>query len=263
MILAVDVGNSNTTVGLFDDAGELCFLSSLGTERERTRDQCAIDLLGVFNLYQADIKSVSGAILSSVVPPLTDTMTEAIALLCGRRPLVVGAGLKTGLNIRAEIHNQLGSDIVAASVAAISKYPTPLLVIDVGTATSLSLIRDKVYEGCIIMPGASLALEALWSRAAALSPISLEASAAEAALLGRTTEDAMRSGALYGHASMVDGMIVRVEEQIGAAVTVVATGGSAVQYLRYCHHDIVIDRNLVMNGLYLLYQKNTERHRRK
>lgn len=260
MVLAVDIGNSNTTVGLFDEGGVLRFLSSLGTNREKTGDQCAIDLLGVFGLYKADIQQISGAILSSVVPPLTAPMSQAILTLTGHRPLVVGSGLKTGLNIRAEIHNQLGSDIVAASVAAISKYPTPLLVIDVGTATSISLIRSNVYEGCIIMPGASLALEALWSRAAALPPISLDASSAPN-LLGRTTEDSMRSGALYGHASMVDGMISRVEAEIGEEVTVVATGGNAMQYLRFCRHEITFDCYLVMDGLYLLYRKNTEKRR--
>lgn len=262
MILAVDVGNSNTTVGLFDDGGKLSFLSSLGTDRERTRDQCAIDLLGVFRLYQADIRSVSGAILSCVVPPLTVIMAEAISLLIGKRPLVVGPGLRTGLNIKSEIHSQLGSDIVAESVAAIAKYPSPVLVVDTGTATSMSLIRGQVYEGCIIMPGASLALEALWSRAAALPPISLESAASVTSLLGRTTEDAMRSGVLYGHASMVDGMIDRVEEQIGERVTVVATGGSAMHYLSRCRHELIFDRDLVMNGLYLLYQKNTEKRRK-
>lgn len=263
MILAVDVGNSNTTVGLFDTAGKLSFLSSLGTDRERTRDQCAIDLLGVFSLYQADSKRISGAILSSVVPPLTATMTEAISMLTGKRPLVVGPGLKTGLNIRSEIHSQLGSDIVAESVAAISKYPSPVLVIDTGTATSMSLIRGQVYEGCIIMPGAVLGLEALSERAAELPHIAIAVEGgAPLSLLGRTTEDAMRSGIVYGHASMVDGMIDRVESQIGEPVTIVATGGNAMRYLSHCRHDIVYDRDLVMDGLYLLYQKNTAKRRK-
>jgi len=261
VILAVDVGNSNTTVGLFDAAGRLSFLSALETDKDKTKDRCAIDLLGVFGLYGAEIGSVDGAILSSVVPSLTATMTAAVGRLIGCSPMVVGPGIKTGLNIKAEIHNQLGSDIVASSVAAIHKYPSPSVVIDMGTATSMSLLKGSVYEGCILMPGLRLALEALSERAAALPPISME-TAAPVPLLGRTTEDAMRSGVLYGHASMVDGMIGRMEEVAGQPVTVVATGGNAAKVLKYCTHNIIYDADLVMDGLYLLYQKNAEKHRR-
>lgn len=258
MILAVDVGNSNTTVGLFDGQGKLSFLSSLATGRDRTRDQCAIDLLGVFGLYGADVKAADGSILSCVVPSLAATMADALHRLTGAPPMVVGPGIKTGLNIRAEVHNQLGSDIVASSVAAIAKYPGPTVVIDMGTATSMSLLRGSVYEGCIIMPGLRLAQEAMSERAAALPPISLNAPA-PVGLLGRTTEDAMRSGLLYGHASMVDGMIERMEEAAGQAATVVATGGNAPRVLQYCKRKILYDAHLVMDGLYLLYRKNTER----
>ena len=262
MILAVDVGNSNITVGLFDMTGKLAFLSSLGTNTQKTTDQCAVDLLGIFGLHRADIASVSGAILSCVVPPMQAIMSGAIARLTGRPPMVVGPGIKTGLNIKAEIHNQLGSDIVASSVAAIAKYPGSIVVIDMGTATSMSLLKGSVYEGCIIMPGVHLALEALWSRAAALPPISVEAPAHQISLLGRTTEEAMRSGILYGHASMVDGMIDRLALAAGGMPTVVATGGNAPSILPYCRHPITYNEYLVMDGLYLLYQKNAERHRK-
>lgn len=261
MILAVDVGNSNTTVGLFDEAGKLTLRALLETSRGKTRDQCAIDLLCVLNLYGAQARAVDGAILSSVVPPLTAVFIDAIARLTGKPPLVVGPGIKTGLNIKAEIHNQLGSDIVASSVAAIARYPSPLVMVDMGTATSLSLIVGSVYEGCSIMPGLALALDALSERAAALPPISLE-SPSTPTLLGRTTEEAMRSGVLYGHASMVDGMVDRMEAELGQAVTVVATGGNAPRILRYCKRHIHYDADLVMTGLYLLYQRNAKKHRK-
>lgn len=261
MVLAVDVGNSNTTVGLFDEAGTLTSRSTLETSRGKTRDQCAIDLLGVLSLCGADIKAVDGAILSSVVPPLTAVYTDAISLLTGVPPLVVGPGIKTGLNIKAEIHNQLGSDIVASAVAAIARYPSPTVLVDMGTATTLSLIVGSVYEGCSIMPGLALALDALSERAAALPPISLE-SAAPVPLMGHTTEEAMRSGVLYGHASMVDGMVDRIEAELGQPVTVVATGGNAPRILCYCKRTIQYDADLVMTGLYLLYQKNTGKRRR-
>ena len=215
MILAVDVGNSNTTVGLFNGTGELLFRALLETSRSKTRDQCAIELLGI----------------------------------------------RTGLNIKAEIHNQLGSDIVASSVAAIAKYPSPIVMVDMGTATSLSLIVGSVYEGCIIMPGLALALDALSERAAALPPISIE-TASPVGLMGHTTEEAMRSGVLYGHASMVDGMLERIEESIGQSVTTVATGGNAPRILRYCKRPIQYDADLIMTGLYLLYQKNAKKYRK-
>lgn len=261
MILAVDVGNSSTTVGLFDQEGKLTFRSTLETYRNKTRDQCAIDLLGVFQLYGGKMAQVSGGILSCVVPPLTAVFADAISRLTGKPPLVVGPGIKTGLNIKAEIHDQLGSDIVASSVAAIAGYQSPIVMIDMGTATSLSLIQGSVYEGCMIMPGLTLALEAMSERAAALPPISIE-SPAQLGLLGHTTEEAMRSGVLYGHASMVDGMVERIEESIGQAVTVVATGGNAPRILRYCKRTIQYDADLVMKGLYLLYQKNTRKPRK-
>lgn len=256
MILAVDVGNSNTTVGLFNGTGELLFRALLETSRSKTRDQCAIELLGVFQLYGADACTVDGAILSSVVPPLTTIFIDAIARLTGT-PMVVGPGIRTGLNIKAEIHNQLGSDIVASSVAAIAKYPSPIVMVDMGTATSLSLIVGSVYEGCIIMPGLALALDALSERAAALPPISIE-TASPVGLMGHTTEEAMRSGVLYGHASMVDRMLERIEESIGQSVTTVATGGNAPRILRYCKRPIQYDADLIMTGLYLLYQKNAK-----
>lgn len=258
MILAVDVGNSNTTVGLFDQTGKLSFRSTLETSQSKTRDQCAIDLFCVFRLYGAEIREVTGAILSSVVPPLTAVFADSIARMTGKVPLVVGPGIKTGLNIKAEIHDQLGSDIVASSVAAMAGYQSPIVMIDMGTATSLSLIRGSVYEGCIIMPGLTLALRAMSERAAALPPISIE-SPVQVDLLGRTTEEAMRSGVLYGHASMVDGMVDRIEARIGQPVTVVATGGNAPRILCYCRHEIQYDADLVMKGLYLLYQKNTRK----
>ena len=261
MILAVDVGNSNTTVGLFDQAGRLAFRSTLETSRSKTRDQCAIDLLGVFRLYGGEMAQVDGGILSCVVPPLTAIFAAAITRLIGKPPLIVGPGIKTGLNIKAEIHDQLGSDIVASSVAAIAKYKSPIVMIDMGTATSLSLIHGSVYEGCIIMPGLALALDAMSERAAALPPISIE-SPAPVGLLGHTTEEAMRSGVLYGHASMVDGMVERIEASIGQPVTVVATGGNAPRILCYCKRTIQYDADLVMHGFYLLYQKNGKKPRK-
>lgn len=261
MILAIDIGNTSTTIGLFDEKGRLEFLSELETDKKKTQDQCCIDLLGVFQLYLADIGAVKGAILSSVVPPITENMAAAIARLTGRRPLVVGPGLKTGMNIKADVHNQLGSDIVASSVAAVSKYPSPIIVINLGTAMTFSYLSSSSYEGCAIAPGIRLALEALSERAAQLPHISLEGPVNP---LGRNTVDAMRAGVILGSAGTVDAMIERMEEAAGAAAqTIVATGYGSAQLLRHCRHEIRLDHNLLMDGLFLLYQKNTATNRKK
>ena len=235
MVIAIDIGNSTTTVGLFDLNGTLLFRSGIATNRSTSEDQCALDLLGLFQLYRSDISAVSGAAISSEVPSVTAHMRGAVARLIGKPPLVMGPGTKTGLNIKSDLHNQLGSDIVACSVAALAKYPAPLIVVDMGTAVTMSYLRERTYEGCVIMPGVRVALEAL-----------------------SDTVDAMRAGVVYGNASMIDGMIARMEEHSAPAAKVVATGGSAPEVLQYCKREIVYDADLVLHGLYLIYQKNTE-----
>ena len=145
---------------------------------------------------------------------------------------------------------------MACSVAAIDKYPSPVIVIDMGTAITMSFLRGNVYEGCVIMPGVRVALEALSERAAALPHISITP---PPSIFGHNTVDAMRAGVLYGNASMVDGMIGRLEEEAGiSSAAVVATGGNAPDVLKYCKRDILYDADLLMNGLYLIYRKNTE-----
>ena len=255
LVLAIDVGNSSTTIGLFDERGHKTFHSVLGTDKGSTRDQCAVRLMDVFHLYRVDISTVTGTVISSVVPPITSAMCSAVELLTGRRPILMGPGVKTGLNIRSEIHAQLGTDIVAFSVAAIAKYPSPLVVIDMGTAITMSLLRGNIYDGCIIMPGVRVSLEALSQEAAALPHIAIQP---PDSILGRNTVDAMRSGVIYGNASMVDGMLDRIEDEIGGKLAaVVATGAASPEVLHHCRHKIHYDADLLLDGLYLIYQKNT------
>lgn len=260
MILTIDIGNSNTSIGLYGLDGKQIFVSSVETRPGSSRDRCAMDLLGAFGLYGADCKAVSGAIISCVVPPLESAMTEAVAFLTGKRPLTVGPGIKTGLNIRSDLHNQLGSDMVACCVGALAKYPSPVIVIDMGTATTFSLLRDGVYDGCAILPGVRLGLEALSDHAAALPHISLEAPASP---LGRNTIDAMRAGVIFGSAAMLEGMIARFESACGQeAAAVVATGGNAPLILPHCRRAITYDQQLLLDGLHLLYVKNAEKYRK-
>lgn len=259
MLLAVDISNSIITIALFAPEGELRFQGTVKTDPDKTRDQIAIDLQDIFRLYRAEPRSVTGAILSSVVPPMTTAAAAAIRWLCGTEPLIVGPGIRTGLNILADVHNQLGADMVATSVGALQKYPAPIIAIDLGTATTLSYLGEGTFEGCLIIPGIRISGEALSAQAARLPRISLEE---PAALLGRSTVDAMRAGMLYGNAGMIDNLIGRMEEENGPAATVVITGESAPLILPYCRRKIVYDETLILDGLYYLYRKNTERRKR-
>ena len=245
MILTIDIGNTAITMGLFTPEGRLQFRGSLKTDKNKTRDQIAIDLLDMFHLYRSDLQGITGAVISSVVPPMTSAMAGAVEQLSGVRPMIVGPGVKTGMNILAEIHNQLGADIVASSVAAIQKYPQPIIVIDMGTATTFSYLSESTYKGCVIIPGVRIAVEALSGRAAELPHISLEQ---PPSIFGRST---------------IDAMIQRMEAEAKPVATVVMTGGNAEMIQPHCKRKILIDENLLLDGLYYLYQKNHERRRPK
>lgn len=255
MLLAIDVGNSNTSVGLFGKDGTLQFLASLDTDSRKTADQISIDLMNLFKLYDYDYKDVTGAILCSVVPPLNFMMQKALTRLLGKPPMVVGPGVKTGLNLRLTVQTQVGADIVADAVAALEKFQPPIVTIDMGTATTIGVISEgRTYEGGLLLPGVNVSLEALSHRAAQLPDISLQH---PKSLIGKNTEDCMRSGIVYGTAGMLDGIIDRIREQFaGQEISVVATGGNAPVIVRYCRNRIVYDKYLLMEGLWTIYQKN-------
>ncbi len=259
MVLITDIGNTTTTIALYDEGGRLTVRSTLSTDAHATMDQYAIQLFSMSQLYRMDRQRITGGIIASVVPPVTAAMAGAMERLIGKPPLIVGAGIRTGLNIRSDMHAQLGADIVAYCVGAIAKYPSPLIVVDMGTAITFSVLRGNTYEGCVIAPGVRVGLEALSRQAAELPHISLTR---PASLLGRNTVDAMQAGALYGNASLVDGMIQRLEEATEPAAAVVATGSCADDVIPYCRRAIRRDPDLLLDGLYLLYQKNTDSGRR-
>ena len=251
MLLAIDIGNSNISVGLFDQKRDLKFLSSIDTDSRKTADQISIDLMNIFSLYQYDLRDVSGAIFSSVVPPINFMMAKA---LLGKPPMIVGPGVKTGLNIRMEIHNQLGADLVAGAVAALDKYPTPIIMIDMGTATTIVAIdRSRAYIGGAIIPGVNLSYGALAAGTSLLPSISITA---PKKVIATNTVDSMRSGAVYGTAAMLDGMIERMEAELGEKCPVVAPGGLASSIIPYCRREIICDDDLLLKGLWILYKKN-------
>lgn len=257
MLLAIDIGNTNIVLGVIQ-GDTIRFTARMATDRTRTEDEYAMALSQLFQLRGLDGKTLDGAILSSVVPELKPIFVRAIRTLCGITPLVVGAGVRSGLNIRIDNPAQLGSDLVVGAVAALAKYPTPLLVFDFGTATTLSVLDGKgAYLGGMIMPGLRLAVEALSSRTAQLPHIDLQA---PARVIGTNTVDCMNAGAIYGNAAMLDGVIDRVEEELGEPIAaVVGTGGLISKVAPYCKHEIIIEDDLMLWGLKVIYEKNKER----
>ena len=253
MILAIDIGKSNVVIGGFEN-DRIEFTARVATDARRTEEQYAVEIHQILHLYGYSAGEMEGSIISSVVPPLTSVMKTALRTITGKKPLVVGPGLKTGLNIKLDNPASLGADRVADTVAAIHEYPLPLLVVDMGTATTISVINDKEeFVGGAIMPGLRLSLEALSSRASLLPHIDL---IPPKSVIGRNTIDAMDSGMIYGTASMLDGMIDRIQEELGQPVQVIATGGLSQKVTPYCKHTIVQDPNLLLKGLRILYYKN-------
>ena len=257
MLLAVDIGNSTTSIGVFDRNQNLRLLASVNTDSRKTADQISIDLMNLFALYHFDYSSISGAILCSVVPPLNFMMEKALGRLLGKPPMVVGPGVKTGLNIRLTVQSEMGADIVADAVAALEKFPPPIITIDMGTATTISVISEwRTYEGGLLLPGVNISLEALSHRTAQLPAVSLQY---PKALIGKTTVECMRSGIVYGTAGMLDGIIDRIRDEFsGQTVSVVATGGNAPVIVKYTRNPIVYDKYLLMDGLWTIYQKNRQ-----
>lgn len=254
MLLAIDVGNTNIVLGCLE--GEtIRFTARLATSRARTEDEYALMLSNILALRGVEPGLVDGAIVSSVVPELRPVLKRAVSLLCGLTPLIVGAGVKSGLDIKIDNPAQLGSDLVVGAVGAIARYERPLLVFDFGTATTLSVIDGQArYRGGMIIPGLRLAVEALSSGTAQLPHVDLTA---PARLIGTNTVDCMNSGAIYGTAAMLDGIIHRVEEELGEEIrTVVGTGGLVSKVAPYCRREIVVDDVLMLRGLRIIYEKN-------
>jgi len=254
VLLAIDVGNTHIEWGCID-GDVIRYTARMATSRTRTEDEYAMMLSQMFALREIKPSQIDGSIIASVVPELRQVLTRAVQMLCGITPMVVGAGVKSGLNIRIDNPAQLGSDLVVGAVGAMAKYPKPLLVFDFGTATTLSVINGKgVYLGGMIMPGLQLAVEALANRTAQLPHISLEA---PNKVIGTNTVDCMNAGAIYGNAAMVDGVIDRVEEELGEPIAaVVATGGLSAKIAPYCKRKVIVEKELMLLGLKIIYDKN-------
>lgn len=255
MILALDMGNTNIVIGGIDDS-RTYFVERITTNQGKTDLEYAINIKNILEIHKLDISNIEGAILSSVVPPLNKTIISAVKKICGFPPMLVGSGMKTGLNILMDNPKTVGSDLIVDSVAALKEYPCPIITIDMGTATTMFVIdQSGNYVGGVILPGLKVSLDSLSSKTAQLPHISLEV---PGKVISKNTIDCMRSGILYGSASMIDGIIDRMNEELGTTATVIATGGLAKFVTPLCKHDIIYDDALLLKGLLILYKKNKE-----
>ena len=253
LILTIDIGNSNISVGGFvTDAP--AFVSRISTDTAKTEDEYAISLVNILRLHKIDTSEIQGAIVSSVVPPLNTVMKKAIKILFGVDALMVGPGIKTGISIHCDVPSSVGADLICACVAVQKQYGSPALIVDIGTATKMIVMNEKgAFVGASIAPGVLMGLNALAEETAQLPKVELSA---PASVIAKNTVDCMKSGVIFGNACMVDGMIDRINEEVGKPLPVYVTGGLASSILPYCKHTMTLDEHLVLKGLAILYQKN-------
>ena len=253
MILAIDIGNTNIVIGCIDDT-KTYFIERLSTVKTKMELEYAIDIKMILDIHNIKREEIEGAIVSSVVPQITNIVKAAAEKIIKKETLVVGPGLKTGLNILMDNPAQLGSDLVADAVAGIAEYAPPLIIFDLGTATTVSVIDEKKnYIGGMIIPGIGVSLNALTANTSQLQGISLEA---PKRIIGKNTIECMKSGIIQSNAAALDGLIARIEEEIGQKATAVATGGLAKVIVPHCRREIILDDDLLLKGLRVIYEKN-------
>lgn len=253
MLLAIDIGNTNLVIGCIKD-DKILFKARIATDRLRTSDQYGVEIKNMMEAYGVQLTDIDDCIISSVVPPVFNSVRTGVIKILGKQPMVVGPGLKTGLNIHMDVPSQVGSDRIVIAVAALAEYTAPLILMDLGTATTIEVVEpDNVYLGGIIFPGVRVSLDALTSRTSQLPGISLDK---PKQVIGKNTVDCMRSGMMYGTAAMLDGLVDRIEEELGHTSTIIATGGLAQFITPLCKHNIILEKNLLLKGLNILYKKN-------
>lgn len=253
MILAIDIGNINMVIGIID-GGEIRNIMQIHTEPQETAAEYGIKLRQLFEYYDIGLSKLEGAIICSVVPPVTGAVRDAVRHLTGLECMLVGPGIKTGMNVRIDDPASLAGDLVVGSVAAIAYYGAPAIVLDLGTATTMVAVDEKgTYRGGSIMPGVKLGLQALSAGTSLLPDISVTE---PRRVIATNTVDAMRSGAVYATAAMIDGMAERMEQELNHPCKVIATGNLAGIITPYCRREIICDEHLLLKGLLVLYQKN-------
>ena len=253
MILTIDIGNSNIVIGGVEGK-EICFEARLRTEATKTSDQYCVDLKILMDVHGVDPKAIEGSIIASVVPQVLNSFQTALKKLTGKAALVVGPGLKTGLNILLENPRQTGADLVVGCVAALREHKPPMIIVDMGTATTMVVLdKNGALVGGCICPGVKISMDALTERTALLPGLQLDQ---PKKAIGRNTIDCMRSGIMMGTACMLDGMVQRMEEELGEKAKVVVTGGIAKFVIPMCRTPMTYDKDLLVKGLAALYRDN-------
>jgi type III pantothenate kinase len=253
MLLVIDIGTTNITIGCLEEE-KICFDARIATDRARTSDQYGVEIKNMLEAFGVQLTDINDCIISSVVPPVFNSVRTGVFKIIGREPMVVKPGLKTGLNICMDTPSQVGADRIVIAVAALSKYRAPLILIDMGTATTIEVVEpENRYVGGVIIPGVRISMDALTSRTAQLPGISLDR---PGKVVAKNTVACMRSGIMYGTAAMLDGMIDLIGQELGHESTVIATGGLAQFVIPLCRHEILLEKDLLLRGLYTLYKMN-------
>jgi type III pantothenate kinase len=254
MILVVDIGNTNIVLGVYRGR-ELLHHFRLSTARQSTVDEYGVLIHNLFHMSNISFKDVEGVIISSVVPPLVQVIVEMCVKYIGKDPLLVGPGIKTGLNLRYENPREVGADRIVNAVAAIEQYKCPLVVVDFGTATTFDCIDAGAnYLGGAIVPGLGISTEALYQRASKLPRIELEK---PKKVIGRNTVHAMQAGIIFGYAGQVEGIVRRIKLEMNAPVLkVIATGGLALLIAGETDCIDEVNPMLTLEGLRIIYNRN-------
>lgn len=257
MILVLDVGNTNIVLGVYEN-GRLKHYWRIETNRGKTEDEYGMLIKSLFEHENRSISEVTGIIISSVVPPIMFSLEKMCEKYFHVKPLIVGPGIKTGLNIKYENPREVGADRIVNAVAGIHEYGSPLIIVDFGTATTFCYINEqKQYMGGAIAPGINISTEALYTKAAKLPRIEITT---PESIIGRNTVEAMQAGIVFGYVGQVDEIVRRMKSVSKREPKVIATGGLAPLIADESKEIDVVDPLLTLKGLYLIYQKNTERH---